>query len=102
MFIDSKLVIELSINPPQGESFFGLGTIDERKLLSGLKAGSQHSVEIRLSNKEFIARGAPFSTRGGIRLGTIRKVDPEQGLKDAVELAKSSDSEFFESKASKL
>ena len=92
LFIDNELIIELSIDPPQGESFFGLGTIDVRKVLHGLKAGQKYNIEIRLSNKEFIARGAPFSTRGGIRLGAIRKIDPEEGLKDAVELAKKTDS----------
>ena len=82
---------DVSIDPQQGDSFFGLGTIDKRTVLHGLKAGEKHQVEIRLSNKEFIARGAPFSTRGGIRLAAIRKVDPEQGIQAAVELAKSSD-----------
>jgi beta-glucosidase len=91
LFIDDKLVIELSINPPQGDSFFGLGTADVRKVLHGLKAGQKHSIEIRLSNKEFIARGAPFSTRGGIRLGAMRQIDPEEGIKTAVQVAKEAD-----------
>lgn len=93
LFIDNKLTIELSVNPKQGDSFFGLGTVEIRTVMKGLKAGTKHKVEVRLSNKEFIARGAPFSTRGGIRLGTIRQIDPEQGLKEAVDLAKESDGE---------
>lgn len=94
LFIDDKLIIELSVNPKQGDSFFGLGTVDVRTVLKGLKAETKHKVEVRLSNKEFIARGAPFATRGGIRLGTIRQIDPEEGIKQAVDLAKASDSEY--------
>ncbi|KIP12792.1 glycoside hydrolase family 3 protein [Phlebiopsis gigantea 11061_1 CR5-6] len=91
LFIDGKLIIDLSTNPAPGESFFGLGTEDIRKVLKGLKAGTKHEIEIRLSNKDFIAKGAPFSTRGGIRLGAIKQLDAEQGLKDAIAAAKDSD-----------
>ena len=63
-FIDEKLIIDLSVNPKQGDSFFGLGTVDIRTVMKGLKAGTQHKVEVRLSNQEFIGRGAPFTTRG--------------------------------------
>lgn len=94
LFIDDKLIIELSINPKQGDSFFGLGTVDVRTVMKGLKAGTKHRVEVRLSNKEFIARGAPFATRGGIRLGAICQIDLEEGIKRAVDLAKASDGKY--------
>ncbi|GJE99911.1 glycoside hydrolase family 3 protein [Phanerochaete sordida] len=91
LFIDEKLIIDLSVNPKQGDSFFGLGTVDVRTVMKGLEAGTQHKVEVRLSNQEFIGRGAPFTTRGGLRIGAIRQIDPEEGLKQAVDLAKKSD-----------
>ncbi|EKM59267.1 glycoside hydrolase family 3 protein [Phanerochaete carnosa HHB-10118-sp] len=84
LFIDDKLVIELSINPKQGDSFFGLGTVDIRTVVKGLKAGTKHRVEVRLSNKAFIAGGAPFAARGGIQLDAIRRIDPEDGIKRAL------------------
>lgn len=52
------------------------------------------AVEIRMSNQAFITKGSPFSTRGGIRLGAIRQLDSEQGIKDAVAVAKESDGKF--------
>lgn len=91
LFIDDKLVIELSVNPKQGDSFFGLGTVDVRTVLKGIKAGKEYKVEVRLSNKEFIARGAPFTTRGGLRIGAIRQIDPEEGIKQAIDVAKGAD-----------
>ncbi|EKM59268.1 glycoside hydrolase family 3 protein [Phanerochaete carnosa HHB-10118-sp] len=91
LFIDDKLIIELSIDPKQGDSFFGLGTVDVRTVMKGLKAGTKHRVEVRLSNEAFIAKGAPFATRGGIRLSAMRQIDLEDGMKRAVDLAKASD-----------
>jgi len=91
LFIDGKLVIDLSTNPKQGESFFGLGTIDLRKVVKGLKAGQSYDLEVRLNNSAFVARGTPFTCRGGIRLGAIRQVDDEEAIQHAVILAKNAD-----------
>ncbi|KAI0340912.1 glycoside hydrolase family 3 protein [Trametopsis cervina] len=91
LFIDNKLVIELSVNPPQGDSFFGLGTIDARAIVPNLNKGQTYHIEIRLSNGEFISRGVPFTCRGGVRLGAVRRIEPEEGIKDAVKIAKEAD-----------
>ena len=91
LFFDGKLTIDLSNNPPVGDAFFGLGTIDARTVLKNLKKGQSYKIEIRLSNGTFISRGAPFFCRGGIILGAAKKVDEEVALKEATELAKKSD-----------
>ncbi|KAI0775382.1 glycoside hydrolase family 3 protein [Irpex lacteus] len=91
LFIDGKLVIELSNNPPQGEAFFGLGTIDARALVPNLKKGQQYTVELRLSNQQFISRGSPFFCRGGLRLGAVKRIAPEEEIQQAVKLAKEAD-----------
>jgi len=91
LFVDGKLVIDLSTDPIQGKSFFGLGTIDVRKVVKGLKAGQSYNTEIRLSNSTFVARGAPFTCRGGILFGANRVVGDEDAIKHAVALAKESD-----------
>lgn len=91
LFIDGKLAIDLSTNPVQGESFFGLGTTDVRTVMQGLKADQSYNVEIRLSNSTFVARGAPFTCRGGIRFGAIRQVGDEDAIRYAVTLAEESD-----------
>lgn len=89
--MDEKLVVDLSTDPPRGESFFGLGTVDKRTVVNGLKAGQAYDLEIRLDNASFIARGSPFFCRGGIRLGGFRKLDEDKAIADAVQMAKSSD-----------
>lgn len=91
LFIDQKLVLELSVDPPQGESFLGLGTVEVRAVLPGLKAGTEYDLEIRINNEEFVARGASPGMRGGFQLGGIHVVDPERALRQAVHLAKTSD-----------
>lgn len=91
LFIDGKLIIDLSNDPAPGESFFGLGTIDARAILKGLKAGQAYHIDIRLCNAAFVAKGSPFTCRGGIRLGAFRRIGEEEALNDAVRIAKSSD-----------
>lgn len=91
LFFDKKLIIDLSTDPEQGDSFFGSGTVDIKATVPGLKAGQSYDLEIRLENAEFIERGIPFRCWGGLRLGGARKVDPQVELKHAAELAKEAD-----------
>ncbi|KAJ2927902.1 hypothetical protein H1R20_g9210, partial [Candolleomyces eurysporus] len=91
LFVDGKLVLDLSTNPPQGESFFELGTASVRAVVQGLKENQAYSLELRLSSAEFVGRGPPIQCWGGIRLGAIPKTDPEEEIKKAAQLAKASD-----------
>lgn len=91
LFIDGKLIIDLSTDPTPGEAFFGLGTVDVRTVAKGLKAGQEYNLELRLSNADFVARGSPFQCWGGIRLGGIREFGGDEAINEAVELAKASD-----------
>ncbi|KZP20178.1 glycoside hydrolase family 3 protein [Athelia psychrophila] len=91
LFLNDALLIDLSTDPPPGESFFGLGTIDKRVVVPDLKQGTQYKLELRLSNATFVSRGAPFTCRGGIRLGATRVVDADEAIRDAVKLAKEAD-----------
>ena len=68
-----------------------MGTIDARAIVKDLKKGQSYKLEVRLSNAAFIARGAPFFCRGGIRVGATKKVGEDVALNAALELAKSSD-----------
>ena len=72
-------------------AFFLFDAIDYRLVLKGLKAGQSHNIEIRVSNQDFIAGGPIFPYRGGFRLGAIKKQTDEDGIKEAVELAKDAD-----------
>jgi beta-glucosidase len=87
-------VIDLSTNPEQGESFFGLGTIDVRAVVPGLKAGQAYDLELRISNGAFVARGSPYRCWGGIRMGGIRQINDDEAIDSAVKLAKDSDSGY--------
>lgn len=91
LFIDQKLVLDLSTNPVPGEAFFGFGTSDIRTVVEGLKAGQEYALELRLSNADLVARGNPFTCWGGIRIGGIRKIDGDNAIQEAVSLAKNSD-----------
>ncbi|KAG5718830.1 putative beta-glucosidase I [Termitomyces sp. T112] len=90
LFLDQKLIIDLS-EPVPGKSFFGLGTSDVRAVVKDLKAGRTYDLELRLSNAEFAARGSPFVCWGGVRLGGMRQISADEGITDAVKLAKDAD-----------
>ncbi|KXN92304.1 putative beta-glucosidase I [Leucoagaricus sp. SymC.cos] len=91
LFLDDKLVIDLSTDPAPGDSFFGLGTVDLKAIAPGLKAGQSYKLEIYLENIDLATRGSPFKSWGGLRLGGNRKVEPQVELKHAAELAKNAD-----------
>ncbi|KAJ3574795.1 hypothetical protein NP233_g1525 [Leucocoprinus birnbaumii] len=91
MFLDNKLIIDLSTNPEHGDAFFGLGTVDIKAVVSSLKAGQSYQLEIRLENQDLTQRGSPFKSWGGLRVGGARKVDPQTELTHAAEVAKQAD-----------
>ncbi|KAH8830267.1 glycoside hydrolase family 3 protein [Flagelloscypha sp. PMI_526] len=91
LFVDGNLVIDLSTDPKQGESFFGLGTIDVSNIVKDLKAGQTYSLEVRCSSAQFQSRGSPFTCWGGIRLGGQRVFNEEEAIADAAKLAKDTD-----------
>ncbi|KAG9218808.1 hypothetical protein CCMSSC00406_0001078 [Pleurotus cornucopiae] len=90
LFVDGKLLIDLSTDPKQGESFFGLGTVEKRDVID-LEAGKTYDFEIRISNESFVSRGSPFTCRGGIRLGGCRKSGGARDIEEASKLAAESD-----------
>ncbi|KAF5388345.1 hypothetical protein D9615_000633 [Tricholomella constricta] len=94
LFLNQKLVIDLSTNPPQGESFFGLGTSDEQTVVKGLKAGQVYDLELRLSNAEFAVRGSPFRCWGGVRMGAMKQINGDGAITEAVQLAKAADGKW--------
>ena len=91
LFINQKLVVDLSTAPEQGQAFFGLGTVDVRAIVKDLKAGQEYDLEIRVSSAEFVARGSPFICWGGIRAGGIKIVDGDIAIQQAVQTAKDAD-----------
>ncbi|KAI0057601.1 glycoside hydrolase family 3 protein [Artomyces pyxidatus] len=91
LFVNGELVVDLFHDPPPGEGFFGLATADVHAVVKGLKAGEPVDVEVRMTNATFVVRGAPFETRGGVRLGAVRVVGGEEAVESAVKLAQEAD-----------
>ncbi|KAF7355581.1 Beta-glucosidase [Mycena sanguinolenta] len=80
----------LQPTPNKARAFFGLATIDKRSVVKGLKAGQSYNLEVRISTSTFVPL-SPLPAWGGLRIGGCRKFDGEEGIKDAVALAKESD-----------
>jgi len=94
LFIDNQLVVDLSTNPPSGNTFVGFGTAEVSNVVKGLQAGQKYKVEVRISNVELVEKGLPFPCWGGLRFGGIKVVEDEAALNDAIQLAKESDGEL--------
>lgn len=94
MFLDRKLVIDLSAAPFNPDALFGAGTQDMRSFVKDLKAGQAYDLEIRISNADFANQALPFPFWGVIRAGGIKNVDGDAAIQQAVELAKESDGQW--------
>jgi beta-glucosidase len=91
MFLDHKLIIDLSAAPFNPGALFGTGTQDVRSLVKDLKAGQGYDLEIRISNADFATYALPFPFWGVIRAGGVKQIDGDAAIQQAVELAKESD-----------
>ncbi|KAK6980731.1 putative beta-glucosidase I [Favolaschia claudopus] len=90
LFLDKKLIVDLSTNPEPGEEFFGLATQEKRAVVTGLKAGTSYEMELRINTADFVAK-SPLPCWGCLRIGGVRQFDGQAAILDAVELAKNSD-----------
>ncbi|KIK67754.1 glycoside hydrolase family 3 protein [Collybiopsis luxurians FD-317 M1] len=90
-YFDDKLVIDLSTSPPPGSYFMGLGTADVKTQIRDLKAGQRYKIEVRADNHEYVKQVPIIPNWGGLRIGAAKVIEPETGLKEAVDLAKASD-----------
>lgn len=89
LFVDGELVIDNKSNQRQGTSFFGIGTVEERGS-KYLEAGKPHRIFVDYGTaptSNLKLHGVVSFGPGGVRLGGCRRIDPEQAVKDAVELA---------------
>ncbi|KAJ3776727.1 glycoside hydrolase family 3 protein [Lentinula raphanica] len=91
LFFDSKLIIDLSTAPIPGDYFMGLGTAEVKAQVPDLKAGQGYRLEVRASNHAYVRQTPIIPNWGGLRIGAIRAVEPEDALKNAIQLAESSD-----------
>jgi beta-glucosidase len=91
LFIDGKLLIDNETVQTPGWSFFGSGTVEEKGTIY-LKKGQSYKITVDFVSapaSKFVLQGAVSFGGGGIRLGCARRIDPEEEIARAVELATS-------------
>ncbi|KAJ3796785.1 glycoside hydrolase family 3 protein [Lentinula aff. detonsa] len=91
LFFENKLIIDLSTAPTPGDYFMGLGTAEVKVQVPGLKAGQGYLLEVRANNHDYVKQVPIIPNWGGLRLGAVKVVEPEDALKEAIDLAKSTD-----------
>jgi beta-glucosidase len=92
LFLDEKLIIDLSTDPEQGDGFFGLGTIYTRTVVKDLEKGREYKVELRIDTHTFQARGSPFAgCYGGLTIGAAKVIDESEAIAHAVKVASEAD-----------
>ncbi|KAH7877108.1 glycoside hydrolase family 3 protein [Lentinula edodes] len=91
LFFGDNLIIDLSTSPAPGDYFMGLGTAEVKAQVNDLKAGQGYKVEIRASNRDYVKQVPIIPNWGGLRIGAVKVVEPEDALNEAVDLARVSD-----------
>ena len=95
LFINNRLIIDLSSDPQLGQEFYGMGTKNVKTSTIAFTKGKEYRIELRMCNKGFVDKAPPINTRGGLKLGASRKLNPvEDEIKLAAELAKKVDGLF--------
>jgi beta-glucosidase len=93
LYIGGKLLISNFENQKAGSSFLGSGTIEETGSIE-LEAGQRYNVLVHWGcskTSSLKSGGVVDFGQGGLRFGCAKRLDPWQGIKDAVELAKNAD-----------
>ncbi|KAL2865314.1 beta-glucosidase H [Aspergillus lucknowensis] len=93
LFIDGQLVVDNKTNQRQGTSFFGIGTPEERGS-KYLEAGRSYRILVEYGTaptSNLKLHGVVSFGPGGLRVGGCRRIDREQAIQDAVDLAASVD-----------
>ncbi|WWC66053.1 uncharacterized protein I303_108675 [Kwoniella dejecticola CBS 10117] len=93
LYVDDVLLIDNSTSPIPGELFYGKGSREEIAEIH-LEANVTYRVRVEYASPSastsFVGPLA-LSSRGGLRFGGYLKLSPEEHIREAVELARSSD-----------
>lgn len=92
VYVDGKELIDNETKQRQGTAFFGAGTLEEQGTVS-MKKGQTYHIEITYGSAPTAKLGGGSVNFGGgaVRIGGAWKIDPEQEIKRAADLAKSAD-----------
>ncbi|KAJ3126685.1 hypothetical protein HK098_007291 [Nowakowskiella sp. JEL0407] len=92
LYIDGKLIIDNWTKQTPGDTFVGCGTIEEIGLVQ-LEKGIKHKLEVLFINDMALPRrdGVSPLPAGGFRIGVCEKIDPQNAIQKAMDLAKECD-----------
>lgn len=94
LYLDDELLIDNETVQRSGGSFFNVGTVEETGL-KHLEAGRSYRLKVEfasgVTSKIRDADGVVSFGGGGIRIGGARVINPEEEIRNAVELAKEVD-----------
>jgi beta-glucosidase len=89
LFVDGELVLDITDKQIQGSSFFGCGTREETATITCTK-GSVYEILLQFASaptSKLKPQGVQFGG-GAVKCGGVWKIDAEQEIRNAVELAK--------------
>jgi beta-glucosidase len=93
LFVDGELLISNIENQRTGASFLGSGTVEEIGSKQ-LESGKSYQILVQWGCGKTSKRRVPGVVdfgHGGLRFSACKRLSPDQGIKEAVELAKSVD-----------
>ncbi|KAK9236471.1 glycoside hydrolase superfamily [Lipomyces kononenkoae] len=93
LFVDGEVVVDNKTKQRQGTSFFGIGTPEERGS-KYLEAGRPYRIFVEYGTaptSNLKLHGVVSFGPGGLRVGACRRIDPDQAIQDAVDLAAKAD-----------
>lgn len=91
VFVDGKLVVDNKTKQELGDAFFlGMGTREERGEIK-LEKGVSYQVKVEFGTSPTFTLPSPHKEAGGVNYGLQFKIDPEEEIKNAVNIAKNSD-----------
>lgn len=93
LYVDGKLIIDNKTKQRQGTVFFGCGTVEERGSIS-VKKGQTYRIKVVFASAVTNTLGTGGVIRfggGAFRLGGAFKIDHEEEIRLAVELARGAD-----------
>ncbi|THU99349.1 glycoside hydrolase family 3 protein [Dendrothele bispora CBS 962.96] len=98
LWIDGKMTIDNWTKQTPGDFFYGQGTIEEKAVID-MEADKSVDVFIEYTNTSDLTTNGDASAQPalmkGVRLGGCEKIDPDQTIQDAADLAKKSDVVVF-------
>ena len=93
LYVDHRLVVTNVENQISGSSFLGAGTVEETGSVY-LEAGKSYNILVQwgcAKTSKLRVPGVVDFGHGGLRFSACRQLKPEDGIRDAVDLAKSVD-----------